>query len=177
MSEIMVVEVDGVRVEGEVERSFRSVYVRIVSPYTGLGTGLSVALFIPRPPAPDFSGPAGEGYARSLLRELYRVGKYVERHKESLRAKVAELDATIARIDHEQYPTEDDFRAFRRSLRAHLRAGTIDNRSYEQRLRAERKKVEAREAKIWRIEYRFFKTNFPMNVPQPDVLAILRSSE
>ena len=124
MSERMVIEVDGVRVEGEVERSFRHIFLRMVSPYHGLTAGLNIALFLPRPPAPDFSGPAGETCAAQMLRELYRVGKFVDENKESLREKVKEFDATIARIDHEQYPTEDDFREFRRGLRAQLRAGS-----------------------------------------------------
>ena len=117
MSETMVVNVDGVRVEGEVERSRRQIDLRIVSPYRGLSAGLHIAVFIPIPPAPDFTGPDGERHAVQMLVELYRAGKFVEEHRESLRQKVKVLDAAIARLDHEQYPTEDDFRAFRRGLR------------------------------------------------------------
>lgn len=175
MSEMMVVDVDGVRVEGEVERSRRQIDLHIVSPYQGLTAGLHIAVFIPIPPAPDFTGSDGERHAIQMLVELYRAGKFVEENKESLRQKVKELDAAIARLDHEQFPTEDDFRAARRGLRAQLRAGTIDSRFYEQRLIQERKKVRARKMEVERLEEEFFRANFPMYPPQQDVLAILRS--
>jgi hypothetical protein len=175
MSETMVVDVDGVRVEGEVERSRRQIDLRIVSPYQGLRAGLHIAVFIPIPPAPDFTEAPGEAYAAQMLRELYQVGKYIEENKESLRERAKEFDAAIARLDPEKFLTEDNFRAFRRGVRAQLRSGTIDIRSYERQLVQARKKRKAHKEEVWRLENEFFSANFPMGVPGDDVLAILRS--
>ena len=175
MSERMFIEVDGVRVEGEVDRWQRQIDMRIVSPYQGLRAGLHIAVFIPIPPAPDFTGSDGERHAVQMLVELYQVGKFVEENKESLRQKAKEMDATIAQLDPEKFFTEEDFRAFRRGLRAQLRSGAIDLRSYERQLVQARKKRKSHKEEVWRLEEEFFSTNFPMGVQGDDVLAILRS--
>jgi hypothetical protein len=179
VSDRIFVDVEGARVEGRVVRSRRQIDVRIVSPYQGLTAALHVAAFIPIPPAPDLGGPQGEATAAGMLAGLYRVGKFVEENKESLRKKTAEMDAAVERLDPEQFMSESRFREIRRDLRAQLRKGIINNKSCQPRLIQARTRAVERQRVIWHLEEQFFKSNFPMSVPvgtRDEVLAILRSS-
>lgn len=153
MSESISINVEGMTVEGEVvHRSRRDIFMRIVSPYRGLTAGLHIAAFIPIPPAPDFSGNHGDETCDSLLKGLYQIGRLVEENKPVLRSRAAEVDAAIERLDQERFSPESVFREVRRDLRIRLRSGSLGNKVYQQLLVQARKKVEARQREIWRLE-------------------------
>jgi hypothetical protein len=180
MSERVFISVEGMSVEGEVtHRSPRDIAVLILSPYRGLTAGRHVAAFVPLPPERDFCGPHGDEIIVELLEGLYRLGRFVEGHGESLRAKAAELDVATERLDPERFLTESSFRQVRRDLRARLRDGSLDGRTYQERLGKARKKVKARQQEIHRLQEGFFGSCFPMVVPvgtREEVLAVLRTS-
>ena len=110
ISERMVIEVDGTRVEGDVERTVRSVDMRIISPYTGLSGGRYCAAFL-LIFGDELAGPRGELVAIEILEHLYHVGKRLYENLDMLRQKLADMDAAIEHLDRERFPTEDDFRA------------------------------------------------------------------
>ncbi len=176
ISERMVIEVDGTRVEGDVERTVRSVDVRIVSPYTGLSGGRYRAAFL-HIFGDELAGPRGELVAIEILEHLYRVGKHLYENLDMLRQKLAEMDSAIEHLDRERFPTEDDFRAVRRGLRAQLRSGAMDSKTYQKRLMEEKERLKARKESVWQMEAAFFASNFAgLFVNQEtEIFAILRS--
>ena len=180
MSESVSISVEGVTVEGEVtHRSNRDIALRIASPYQGLTTGRHIAAFARIPPERDYRGPHGDETVASLLSELYRLGKFVEKNERPLRSRVAEMDAAIERLDRERFLPKSGFQEVRRDLRTRLRNGSLDSKVYQRLLVQARRKVEARQREVRHLEEDFFKTNFPMIVPvgtRDEVLAILRSS-
>jgi hypothetical protein len=179
MSDSIFVDVEGARIEGRVvHRSQRDILISIVFPYRGLTTGLHIAAFAPVPPEHDFSGRHGDETSAGLLTGLYRLGKFIDENKESLRKKAAEMDSAIERLAPEQFLPHDHIQEIGRDLRKQLRQGLLDNKCYQQRLVQARKKVKARQSEIWHLEERFFTANFPMIVPvgtREEVLALLRS--
>ena len=180
MSDSVSVDVEGAKVEGRVvHRSRADIIVEIVSPYGGMTSGCHFPYFVMGDPANDFRGPLGDIRAASLLTELYLLAGFVEGNKAQLRGQVAEMDAAVERLDPERFLTEDEYRRIRRELRARLRNGLLDNKSYQQLLVQARKKVKARQWEIHRLEKDFVKCNFPMVVPvgtREEVLEMLRSS-
>ena len=179
-SESVSVNVKGVTVEGEVvHRSHRDIALRIVSPYHGLTTGRHVPALAGIRQEHGYRGLRGDQTVASLLTDLYQLGKFVEENKGVLSSRAAQTDAAIERLDPEQFLTEGAFQEVHRDLRTQLRNGTLDNKTYQQRLVQARRKVEARQREIWHLEEKFFKANFPMIVPvgtREEVLAILRSA-
>jgi hypothetical protein len=180
MSEGIFIDVDGIRIEGEIlHRSRADIAVRIVSPYQGITTGLHIPYFGMANPANDFRGPRGDCTAAQLLDDLYRLCTHVEKNREVLKIRVAEMDLAIENLDRDRFLPESAFRQIRADLRSQLRSGRIDNKVYQQRLVQARKGTQERQREIRRLEEDFFKANFPMIVPvgtRDEVLTVLRTS-
>ena len=180
MCETVSIEVDGIRIEGAIlHRSRADIVVRIVSPYQGVTTGLHIPYFALADPARDYRGPHGNRTAARLLDDLYRLCTHIEKNKERLKTRVAQMDIAIANLDRERFLAEDAFRGIRRDLRTQLRRGQIDNKVYQQRHVEAKKRTRERHRETHRLEQDFFEANFPMVVPvgtRDEVLALLRGS-
>lgn len=179
MPESISIEIDGVRVEGEIlYRSRADIEVRIVAPYRDITTGMHIPYFAMVNPDLDYRKPHGDRTAARLLEELYRFGKHIEDNREQLSVRLAELDAAIENLDPNRFPPENAFLEIRHALRAQLHNGSIDNTVYQQRLGQAKKKVRDRYMEIRRLESTFFQTNFPLQAPiwtRDEVVTLLRS--
>ncbi len=156
------VTVDGVEVRGVItHRSASDIDVSITSPYRNISGGLHImylasAVF-------SFEGQYGDERAEDTLRSIYRIGRFVEQELPGLRERYAAVMAEIDRLNISDV-RESQWKR-RLELRALLRRGEIDARSYQKELAGIRKVMRSCEDQADGLIRQFFDENFPMIVP------------
>lgn len=174
-NEMIEINVNGIKVEGEITyRSRADINIQIKSSYQ-LGTGMHIPYFALE--FHDYRGPYGDETAARLLEGLYNLCEYIEKNKETLVNLVAEMDDVISKFDPEQFITKDQFHEIRVDLRKQLRSG-LDLKIYQKLHGQANKKMKERQCKIWRLKDVFFENNFPFCVSiceRDRVLEILRT--
>jgi hypothetical protein len=152
VKEPIVIEVNGVKVEGEITyRSRSDINVKINSSYQ-FGTGLHIPYF--GLAFRDFRGHYGDETAALLLKDLYNLCKYVDENKDVLALCVADLDAVISKLEI------DDFHEIKIDLRKQLKNG-LDLKVYQKLLTQAKKKSDERYFKIQKLEWDLFKETLP----------------
>lgn len=156
--EALTIDVDGVSVQGQVVRSTGDLLVRITEPYVNLQTSLHLSVLVR--PYRTFKGAYGDERAADLLRALYRLGRHLDVHHETLQA--AYRDETAALRAVEQAGLHDEaFWARRRALRQRFKQDELSQTAYQEALaalRAEHDRLEMRLCNRW---HAFWKRHLP----------------
>ena len=84
----VTITADGITVKGQIiHRSDADINIRIISPYQGLSRGLHIPYF--SRPTNSFLTSYGESTAEYLLKELYKLGRFLQENRDYLRLQSA----------------------------------------------------------------------------------------
>jgi hypothetical protein len=160
MKKEISIEMDGLRVVGNMEQASADMSVGITSPFRWLKQCAHV-MSLARMTRP-FEGQKGIRRAQEMLAELYGLGCFLRDHMEPLQAAYALSREEIKRAAHSLRLT--DFSEDKAALKARLKSGEIDNVQYQK----ERQVLQSRKTNFKkeynRIEDDFFEKHFPNEI-------------
>ena len=173
----ITIVVEGIEVQGEItHRSAGDISVRITKPYRNLSSGLHIPYF--GRAHRSFDGDYGDEVSKSLLKDIYRIGRHLDQNLDSLRSRLDHAKHAIRRLPLPYNKNEVDGK--RKELKALLRAGKLRNTEYQKELISLRKRVEHANHEIETVMKAFFENCFPMGVPygpRNEVLEILEGKK
>lgn len=165
----VTITIEGKPVEGEVTSLEEGdLWVEITSPYTGLQTSTHIPALARG--HLSFAGPDGRindhgtRRAEKLLEELYRFLLYLDENRTVLEQRYAEMTER-ARSLADTYLSDERFAEEKRKLKKQLKAGEIDNKTYQKELTPLRESNEQLEAERYLLWDEFVEANFSDGIP------------
>ncbi len=161
IGKIVQTRVDGVEVEGRIQKSGGNLDVIITKPFHWLSKGSHItALARGRS---SLAGKYGDARAKGILRDLYQLGCFLRDNMEMLQGEWHRGHERMKKRAHElRIPDSYDDKA---ALRKRLKSGEIDNETYERLFAALQKKKEDFFQEFRMVDENLFEKQFPMVVP------------
>ena len=160
--EVVKILIDDIEVEGRASRSLNQYGVTITKPYCNL----SGACYIPgfARGLYTYEGEYGDASIKATLKELYTMGKFLDREMKNLKEKIKYYNDSVTKLSSEMMG-EQEFNIKRIALKKRLKNGEINSKEYQKSFTPLRKEYEELDSKIREQRWSFFEENFPMVVP------------
>jgi hypothetical protein len=161
MDERLQLTISGQEVEGRfLHRSDSFIEVEIVAPYKGFRDSLHMASFSRAHMPSGFRGDEGLASGKKILRQLFRLGVYLEKNRQKL------LDGYMEYLALErQLPLahgDEFFVGVKESMKSSLESGDITEEEYQRRIIEFRLEHSRYHEQKYILQQEFFKMHFTM---------------
>jgi hypothetical protein len=163
MDDRLQLTISGQEVEGRfLHRSDSFIEVEIVAPYNGFRDALHMASFSRAQVPRGFRGDEGESSGRKILRQLFRLGSYIERNRAKL------LDGYLEYLALErQLPIahgDEFFVGVKEATKKFLESGDITEEEYQRRITDFRLEHSRYHEQKYILQQEFFKMHLPFSI-------------